>query len=165
MKTIYSLILIILSFSCNSQTNARQDNSTKKQIENLAPDFDVALKFINDYTEYCNNLTRSNIDSNWIHNNRLITEKFKTTYKNLLDSAYKIEPEVGLDFDPIFDGNDFPDKGFTILTTDNNSGFVTVKGKDWEEFKVTLKVVYQNEKWLVDGSGIINIPKVRQARR
>lgn len=165
MKRIHLFILVVLTFSCSSRPDSSQKRTEEKQTEISAPDFNVALKFINEYTDYCNNLTESNLDSNWVYKNQLLTKKFKNRYKALLDSAYKEEPEVGLDFDPIFDAQDFPDKGFVILKTDNNTEYVTVKGKNWEKFKVVLKVVYQDGKWLVDGSGIINIPADKQAKR
>jgi hypothetical protein len=40
-----------------------------------------------------------------------------------------------------------------------------VRGKDWKEFILVLKVVSQNDKWLVDGAGIINIPTDKRAER
>ena len=82
----------------------------------------------------------------------------------MLEQGWKDEPYVGLDSDPIFDGNAYPEKGFELLSTDNTD-FITVKGKNWDTYKVTMKVVYQNKKWLVDGCGIINIPKEKRAER
>ena len=76
-----------------------------------------------------------------------MTDKFKTTYRNLLDSARKADPELGLDFDPIFDAQDFDDKGFSIMTADTNTGYVTVIGNKWKEFTLVLKVVFQDNKY------------------
>ena len=72
---------------------------------------------------------------------------------------------MGLDFDPIFDAQDFPDKGFELVSSDKNSGYITVKGKDWPEFVLVIRIVYLDNKWLVDGSGIINIPESKRAKR
>jgi hypothetical protein len=103
---------------------------------------------------------------NWIQKNELLTDSFKKNYKNLVDSAKKADPEMGLDFDPIFDAQDFPDKGCELLNCDQNTGYITVKGKiDWPEFNLVLKVVSQNGKWLVDGCGAINIPENKRAKR
>lgn len=156
MKTLF--ITIFFFFASNSQT-----------IVIEKPNCNVALKFINDYTEVLNNIlhkkTESTIVDNWIANNTALTTNFKTTYKNLLDFAYKEEPEVGLDFDPILDAQDFPDKGFELVNCDSETGYVIVRGRDMEDFILTLKIIQRNNKWLVDGSGIINIPKNKRARR
>src|SRR5437764_4590505 len=103
--------------------------------------------------------------TNWVERNPLLTNNFKTFYRNLLDAAQKEDPEVGLDFDPIFDAQDFPDKGFEIVNCDNETGYVTVRGKDWADFVLVLKVIQQDNKWLVDGSGVINIPVNKRAKR
>jgi hypothetical protein len=159
MKKMYLIIVLVLVYACS----ARHEN----RVEASNPDFNVALKFINDYTNYCNKPAEANLDSNWIKNNRLLTESFKARYKALMDSAYKVEPEIGLDADPIFDAQDYPDNGFVISKSDKNTGFVTVKGKgkNWDRFTVALKVVSQSGKWLVDGAGIINIPNDKREVR
>lgn len=100
----------------------------------------------------------------WINNSTLLTDKFKSSYNKILADAYKDEPEVGLDFDPIFNGQDYPDKGFKITKYDSASGFVTLVGIDWKDFIVTVKIVFLKNKWLVDGAGIINIPEDKQRK-
>jgi hypothetical protein len=82
-----------------------------------------------------------------------------------LDSAQKKDPELGLDSDPVFDAQDFPEKGFSILKVDTLSQYVTVVGNDWKEFELVLKVERENNKWLVDGAGVINIPDDKRAKR
>jgi hypothetical protein len=165
MNRLYILLLIILTCSCSTRNEKKEKIVEVKKIETTTPDFDVALKFINDYAEYCDKLmNKETVDSNWVYNNNLLTESFKKRHKFVIDSAFIADPEIGLDADPIFDAQDYPDKGFEIMTTDKN-GFVTVRGKDWKEFIVVLKVVSQNDKWLVDGAGIINIPTDKRAKR
>nr|MBP6315517.1 hypothetical protein [Chitinophagaceae bacterium] len=79
-----------------------------------------------------------------------------------VENAYKQDPELGLGFDPIFDAQDYPEKGFELVSFDEKTNFIVVKGKDWADFKLTLKMVEENEQWLVEGCGIINIPKDKQ---
>jgi hypothetical protein len=124
-------------------------------------EIDAALKFINDYTELCNS---GPIDKTWIERNKLLTENFKKTYSNLFDSANKEDPELGLDFDPIFDAQDFPDKGFELVKCDS-LGYVTVSGIDWPDFILVLKLVQEGNKWLVDGCGVINIQLEKRAKK
>jgi len=99
----------------------------------------------------------------WLHANRELTESFKKSYQDLVDSAKRDDPELGLDFDPVVDAQDFPDKGFIVESCDA-SGFVTVRGVGWETFKVTVKVVNASG-WRVDGAGVINIPRDKQASK
>lgn len=125
------------------------------------PDFSVALSFINDYTKHC---TSVDMDK-WIPKHQLLSADFKNAYKALVDSMRKADPEMGLDFDPIFDAQDYPDQGFFVKKTDSINGYVTVEGKNWKDFTVLLKVVLKDGKSLVDGAGIINMPKDKWPRR
>ena len=148
--------------SCSRQTETDTSSATTENKTEISQDANVALNFINDYTAFC---SQKDQDSNWIRNNALLTENFKSTYYHLLDSARKEDPELGLGFDPIFDAQDFPDKGFELSALDKSTGFVTLEGKDSPEFILVLKISEQNGKWLVDGSGVINIPADKRAKR
>lgn len=87
----------------------------------------------------------------------MLSANFKKSYKAIIEDAYKADPEIGLDFDPVLNAQDFPEEGFTISKIDSTSNYVTVKGIDWDDFNVTMRVISENGKWLVDGSGIVNI--------
>jgi hypothetical protein len=158
------IILTTIVFLSCGPTETKSTSTTTADKSEVTPDYNVALTFINDYSAFCTPKSPPTNDENWIKNNSLLTDNFKTTYYNLLDSTRKIDPELGLGFDPIFDAQDFPDKGFVIVNSDKDN-YVTVKGKDWPEFVLVLKVVEQNGKTLVDGSGIINIPVDKKAKR
>ena len=164
MKSIYLLMFVLIGFSCNSQTSNKQKIKSDLKDAKLIPDSTVALNFINAYADHCSPGSKSSHDTNWIEKNPLLTDNFKTTYENILDSAKKADPEMGLDFDPIFNAQDFPDKGFEIVKCDKKTGYVTVRGKDWKNFILVIRIVNFDNKWLVDGSGIINIPKNKQAK-
>ena len=101
----------------------------------------------------------------WVSSSKLTTTRFKTELKKLLAEAYKEDPELGLDADPIFDAQDYPDKGFELDYFDSNTNYVVAKGKDWPDFKLTMKMVLENNNWLVDGCGIINIPTAKRSTR
>lgn len=158
---VFTFIFVLAA--CGQQAN--NNDVYKTSNKNPTPDFSVALNFINEYTDYCNNMSPESIDTSWIDNNQYLTESFKSRYHYILDSAYRSDPELGLDFDPIFDAQDFPDQGFSILSTDSSTGYITVFGNNWESFTLTLKLVNLNNKWLVNGSGIVNIPNNRRAKR
>lgn len=184
MKQIVYIMTILMLFSCGQNSNRDKSNQTssnemnvneKAEINsqtsnNLETDnkentpVDVALAFINSYANNCNKMKEAIGIVDWVNSNELSTNNFKTEVKRIIEEARKEDPELGLGFDPIFDAQDF-DNEFELETFDSNTNFIVVKGKEWEEFKVTIKVVKENDKWLVDGCGIINIPKDKQRER
>jgi hypothetical protein len=163
MRAFIVTLLSAALFSCNSENRPKPETGTASK--EATPDFNMALSFINDYTKFCTKADRRTTDIEWIKQNPLLTDNFKTRYQNLLDSAQKEDPELGLDSDPIFDAQDFPEKGFSILKIDAGNRYVTVAGNDWKEFELVLKLGRENNKWLVDGAGIINIPADKRAKR
>jgi hypothetical protein len=147
-------------------TNDKPDNieiSNKKTIDpSKVPGADIALKFMDSYVEFCNERKSNSIE--WIDQNQYVTNNFKTEHKSLLEEARKDDPELGLGFDPIFDAQDYPEKGFDLIEFDKE-GYLTLPGKDWPEFKVVVKVKKEDYGWLLDGAGIINVPKSKRATR
>ena len=158
MKLILFQILALIVIGCRPNTI-----SAPEQIDLKMSDAEIAVKFLDDYVIYCDNRNSNKNLFQWINDNTLLTSKFKETHKKIIEEAEKADPEMGLGFDPIFDAQDYPD-GFLIKSI-NNNGFVTLQGKDWQDFVVTVKLVYIDNKWFVDGAGIINIPKDKQAKR
>lgn len=78
----------------------------------------------------------------------------------MIDEGWKEDPEVGLGYDPILSAQDYPDKGFEFDSIDQNNNCVFLKGKGEAQFKVVVRVVEKNSKWLVDGAGIVNMPNL-----
>ena len=154
MKNFIAIPLILLFLSCQSTV---KKEATKIKNERKTPDHTVALKFINDYTQ---NRVGNVID--W----PIVSEKFKSELKRIINKAEKEAPGYGLGFDPVIDAQDYPLSGFKLsATNDISSEFVTVSCKEWKNFDITVKLIWKNDKWLVDGSGIINIPTEKQAER
>jgi len=150
--------ILLFAFLCTFCTSKTENKSVEN---NTVPDTAIALRFINDYTSFCNDSIQSNTKT-WIESNELTTPEFRMSYNQILDEAIKADPELGLDFDPIFNAQDYPEKGFEIQESDD-AGYVTVKGKDWSDFTVVIKLKLINDKWMIDGAGVINIPKEKQA--
>ena len=150
------LVIVLLILSCNTEGKA--------QDANAKPDTTVALKFINDYVLFCiKNRSVLNYPK-WIKNNKLATDEFKALYIEMTDAATKDDSEVRLEFDPIFNAQDFPDKGFSLSQVDED-GYITVKGKGWPDFKTVIKMKSVGGKWMVDGAGVVNIPRKKQVKR
>jgi len=161
MKQIIFILTIILIVSCGQNTDKKKTkeiSSTESKIQKDHKPVDKAVEFINSYVDNCNKMKESIGVVEWVNSNSMTTIRFKTELKTVMEEAYKIEPELGLNADPIFDAQDYPEKGFEFDSFDSKTNFVVVKGKDWEDFKLTLKMVLENDNWLVDGCGIINIP-------
>ena len=165
MRAIIVTLFSVGLFSCNSGNKANPETSTIAPENHVTPDFNVALNFINDYTKFCTKTDQRSSEAEWIKQDSLLTDNFKNRYRGLMDSAQKRDPELGLGSDPIFDAQDFPEKGFSIVKVDTLSGYVTVAGNDWKEFELVLKVEQEHDKWLVDGAGVINIPDDKRAKR
>lgn len=155
MQIIYPTLLLGLILSPLSYADC---SSASKQ---------AALKFINGYVSY---LQQEQADSDqWVAKHRSLTPSFKAAYKKLVDEARKIDPEIGLGFDPIVDGQDFPEKFEKVQSCDNKSGVVLVSGR-WtsessEAMEIAIKPIKIKEQWLIDGAGVINIPSKEQAPR
>ena len=140
-----------INLTCQTSVQST-DNGQEKPITN-------ALTFINSYVDNCNKIKESIQLVQWVNSNKLTTINFRKELKRIMDEAYKVEPEIGLDADPIFDAQDYPEKGFELDSYNVKTNYVIVKGKNRTDFKLTIKMVFENNEWLVDGCGMVNIPK------
>ena len=188
MKKIILILTIVSIISCHKNTEKENsemdtlkdiDKKPKTEINNqLFEDkenikektannepVDTALNFINSYIVDCNKMKKSVGYLNFVKSSPLTSNHFKTELQKIVNEAEKENPEMGLDFDPIVDGQDYPEEGFELKHFDSKTNIIIVKGKKWNDFEVTMKVIFDNRKWLVDGCGIVNIPKNEQSKR
>ena len=140
-------------------------STTETKIDKDNTPVDIALTFINSYVNNCNKKRESIGIIEWVNSNNLTTNCFKTEVKTIIEEAWREDPELGLGFDPIFDSQDYADEGFQLEMFDSKTNFIVVKGKNWAVFKLTIKMVLENNKWLVDGCGIVNIQKNKRSKR
>lgn len=149
-------LILLLAVGCQKKADTITESTPLPET-----DYTVALQFINDYNDYW---YAPHADAfRWIAKNKRVTQSFKDRYKTILDSALIADPELGLGFDPVFNAQDNVEKGFEIKAIDSATGYATVRAKSAPKFEITVKVISQNGVSLVDGSGIINIPKAKQA--
>lgn len=128
--------IILLENSSTSQN----ENTNQIDIQNAEQ---IAIQFINTYT-----------DTYELPNN-LVTDNFSKLYKKWQSSDF-------IEYNRIVNGQDNGTKYklSKILKTEGNSVYVLLTAtQDFVGFKVTVKVTKVNGKWLVDGSGDLNIPK------
>lgn len=166
-RIIYIALMSLWINSCGSDVNKKPTLETKPPINVTANEasVDVALKFINGYVENCNKMKAATGRMDWVNSNGLVTERFKSKLRKITNEAYQNDPESGLDSDPIVDAQDYPENGFELEILDWETNYLTVRGRNWLQFKLTMKVVNENGNWLVDGSGMINIPDNKRAER
>ena len=169
-RQISYILISVLFISCGQTKDKNlNEKSSVNKIESAdstrTVKIDNALKFINDYVENCSKMNKSIRTIDWVNSNQLTTGNFKTELTRIINEANKNDPELGLGFDPIFDAQDFPDKGFELESVDATTNFLIVKGKVENQFRLTMKVNKENGKWLVDGCGIVNIPTDRRIER
>jgi hypothetical protein len=136
--------------------------SIESTDENL---IDIGLTFINSYIDNCNKRKEAIEIVEWTNSNSLVTNRFKAELTKIIQEAYENDPEMGLGFDPILDGQDYPDQGFELEHFDSGTNYLTVKGKDWSEFKLIIRLVNENANWLIDGCGIVNVPSDKRIER
>ncbi|SDG82523.1 hypothetical protein [Psychroflexus sediminis] len=143
-------------------TDSKKESSKTTTPLSSEPNYEVAIQFINDYLDFINDLESEIALIDWISKRNDVTVEFKNELKRIIDKAKKNDFELGLGFDLILDAQDNPNE-FELDKTD--SEFLIVKGKDWPDFRLTLKLKPEDNKWLVDGAGIINIPENKRIKR
>ncbi len=146
-----TLLIIATLFSCETSDKTTENSQNKTEM-----DPQVALDVMNDYVA---NANAGKDAEKWVKNQQLLTDDFKKDYRKMMEDAWKDDPEMGLGFDPIFNAQDYPEKGFEIKSVDSETGLVTLQGVYWPEFIVATKLSQVNGVWLVDGAGVIRMPK------
>ncbi len=134
MKNIVLLVQLVFFLSCNTQTSETGNNNNTIKDTTSSKACVSALDFANDYISSTVRVSPAQNDSLGLYDNPLLSAKFKSIYRNLMDSAIKADPELGLGFDPVLDAQDYPDKGFELADCNKESGYVTLRGKDWKDF-------------------------------
>jgi hypothetical protein len=146
MKKLMILFLAATVFSC--------ETSVETTSEQAGLDPQVAVDVLNDYVKSCNELRDS---GKWVENHSQLTKEFKNDYKKLIKEAYEDDPEMGLGFDPIFNAQDYSEKGYELSSFDSKTGLVVLQGVDYPDYKVKLLVKIVDNKCLVDGAGVIRM--------
>lgn len=167
LRQVLILSIVILA-ACGQGENSNKVIESKIEVKAVSENqnkVDNALIFINGYVENSSKMNNALGAIDWVNSNSLTTSRFKVELKRIIDDALKQDPELGLGTDPILDAQDNPSEGFELESFDDKTNYLIVKGKDWPKFKLTMKVVEEKGNWLVDGCGMVNIPKDIRAER
>ncbi|MGY6648088.1 hypothetical protein [Wenyingzhuangia sp. IMCC45574] len=132
----------------------KPSNDVTKELKSME---EIALEFINGYTENCNQLNKAIGVLDWVYANPNTSKALQSALSNILEKAERENPGYGLGFDPIFNAQDFPEVGFVLVNSDMEKGIVNVKGKGIEDFEIKIKMLKEKGKWLVNGVGIVNM--------
>ncbi len=180
MKHIILIIIISALFACNSSPQTTSNSvetselvdTTSTELEQpepiesqTEPNPEIAVNFINSYVENANKMREAVEIREWVNSSELVTDNFKTDLVNMINGAFEREPGYGLGFDPILDAQDYPEEGFLLSNYDSTLNIATVTGKQWISFVLNIKLTNQNDRTLVDGCGVVNIPKEQRAER
>ena len=158
-------ILVVSACGQNEPTTQSTDPKTEESVVKIEDKVENAIVFINAYVENSNKMGQAVGMVEWVQASDLATKSFKEELKRIVDEAFKQDPELGLDADPILDAQDYPSLGFKFDSFDEKTNYLLVKGIDSPEFKLTMKLVEENGNWIVDGCGIINIPQNKRSER
>lgn len=163
MKPIVGLLFFAM-ISCSESNTKENSNIMDKEVETIENSVATreqqtanAIQFINDYLDAFANINSMDDIVDWVLRSNLASDNFKQTYYNMITEAYDADPIVGLGYDPVLDGQD-ADSKYELVSYDDQSHYLLIRGVNYAEFMTTMKIVEIDGKWLVDGSGDINIP-------
>ncbi len=159
MTRLFLYLIVAACFLACNQPKTPQ-TTTKPEMDIEQQKKAIALNFINDYVKNANQTDGALPATLWADSSLYVTEGFKSSLKKLMDDAYAKDPVMGLGADPILNAQDYPEKGFELETFDQSSHRYMVKGIDWPDFTLTIKLAQQKGKWLVDGCGLVNMPQI-----
>lgn len=115
-------------------------------------DASLAVSFVNGYIDNRDELRSLDEIGAWVAASPYVTDNFKMAIKSEIIDINN-EPETNLDADIIFNAQDYPDEGLELESFDKKKGQVVLRGKRWKDFKLKIKLVEENGKWLVDDCG------------
>lgn len=158
MRTLTIFLIGLIILSCQTTKNESSEMTITQSTE---PSYELAIQFINDYLNFSNDLNTEVGLIEWIEKRNDVTVDFKNELKRIIEEAEKNDPELGLGFDPILNAQDSP---YKFVFDKIESNYLTVKDEKWSDFKLTLKIKSKNDIWMIDGSGIINIPEHKREK-
>jgi hypothetical protein len=161
MKTqLLSLIFCAFLAACgNTQaTEKRNPDASKDSMQastDIPADPHVAVRFLNAY------IKSTDKTADWLKKCGLVTDDYIAGYTT---AQKKQQGEGGEPIDLVTGNMDWCETGYVLRKFDASIGYVLASGSSEisgcdEKFDpVVLKIVQVGDKWLVDGSGAVNLP-------
>lgn len=145
----------IVHLQNNDEEHTPSQNDNLQEFQNRKAE--IALEFCRQYLasslgdgEYYDELM------GWLDSNDMTTPSFRTTLDILLKQAYEEEPELGLGYDPILDGQDYAQSYELGYYDEANDYFVLTGVGEESQFEIKIRVVEIDGRLLVDACGDIN---------
>jgi len=177
MKNLFLLVFLLSLWSCathqKTQSHATESDLAIKEISqrrnvqnsNQALNPNVAFDFLHSYNEHIQNSVDAYSIIRWAQSTPYATQTFKKELETLVSQALKVDSQLGLGFDPIYDAQDYPSEGLEIHSFNPENGLLILKGIEWEDFRVNMKLLHQNGETLVHGCGVVNMPVHLRSKR
>lgn len=151
----FSFLLSIV-YACENKTK----ESTIELLdtyENPSSSEKIALNFINSYVEFCESDSSDQTLTEWVNYQDFISSEFTDSLNALVEREKNKNPDLGLDYDPIFNAQDYPSEGFEFKCMNTSQTIVTLCGKEWQEFEVKVKLSPARSNMVIVGAGAINM--------
>ncbi|MCH5597487.1 hypothetical protein [Niabella ginsengisoli] len=125
--------------------NDKDDLTSERNQQHL-------MQFLNGYIKMCEQQTSQQATINWVLTSVDVTDGFKSAYRKF----YTENPEP--DFDPVLTAQDCPQK-IELESIGLTDYYFTFSSSEIDNYLLVTKVKRVGDIWLVDGCGVINIPK------
>jgi hypothetical protein len=136
MKT---LLTLAIAFALTAPLHADDRADATKAVDSF-------------YASYVATIAKGKDGSKVVEKSAALSPGFKKAYAVLMADAKK--KEGGLDYDPIVNGQDFPDSGYAVssMTLKDATGSAVVSSRD-KNFKnnIPIKLVKIDGTWLING--------------
>ncbi len=148
----YAAALLLLASCSSDNTNktAAVDSVIPAATDEKTQMSENALHFINDYVNNCNQMNKAVGVLEWVNTSDLASDSLRAIVKKAFEEADK---ETGLDYDPIFNAQEYPEEGFELESVDEVKSIVVVKGKNNSGYKMNMQMVKENGVWKVGRCG------------
>lgn len=161
-KTIFIAVIILISplFITAACRNADQPVSEQHGEQLSQSDSTVAVRFLNGY------IKAESPTVEWLKKCGMVTDKYIAQY---IAAEQKQRSELrkngGEPIDLVTGALDYCEEGYTLARFDAKTGHVILQGIGEGlgcdaniDDPVNVRIVRIGDKWLVDGSGIVNMP-------
>ncbi|MCK6641776.1 MAG: DUF3828 domain-containing protein [Bacteroidia bacterium] len=149
MKTFlpYAAALLLLASCSSDNTNktAAVDSVIPAATDEKTQMSENALHFINDYVNNCNQNKPVGV-LEWVNTSDLASDTLRAIVKKAVEEADK---ETGLEYDPIFNAQEYPEEGFDLEAADEANSVVYVKGKNNTKYVLKMQMIQENGVWKV----------------
>jgi hypothetical protein len=151
MTPYKSMIVAFASVVCLICPSRAQPQGEQKTVSG------VPVEFINAYVTAIPGFDSGHESAiKWVSKRKDVNERFKAALAKLYRDALKADPEIGYGADAVLSAQDFP-KSFCLKSAKvgppKGGSMAVLAGEAPMDTELKIKLVLQDETWLVDESG------------